>query len=217
MGGSNFGDLRIGAANRYGITSGLDSIAGATAVWSALVPGTVAIVNGSMGVWPQDGYWRRWDPQFGGAHSVCVFRLDDQDRVWWANPLAPEGYDGEWMSGDDLRLYIGGYSAIVAPITSQGSGGGNNDVTITNAKPLSGTVTLLHDCSAFVVNKNDTAPFAGGDTYQVVFFGNVGPWSDVYVATIYGELNAFQPADVKFTPATTPATITLGPGLYQVK
>lgn len=114
-GGSNFTNLRVGVARLYGLRLP-DSIAGANAIWAAMTPGTVAILNGNMGAFLSGSYWRRWDNQFAGSHTVCSMRLDSVARQWWSNPQAPNAFNGEWIGEIDWRRYVGSYSAIVAPI-----------------------------------------------------------------------------------------------------
>lgn len=111
--GSNYGQLEVGLRRRYGWDVRRFGPPGGAhlgfgAFWSTLAPGYGAAVQGSMGAFPRTGHWRRWDRQFGGAHSVFVERLDRSDRVWWMNPSAPNSHAGEWMSKEDLRRYYEG-------------------------------------------------------------------------------------------------------------
>lgn len=113
--GSNYGQLELGIIRRYGWNPHRVGPPGGAHVsfgtfWASLDPGMGAAVQGSMGVFPRNGHWRRWDPQFGGAHSVYVQREDSRDRVWWMNPSAPNSYAGEWMSKADLKRYYEGFS-----------------------------------------------------------------------------------------------------------
>lgn len=88
-------------------------------LWAALTPGTVALVNGSMGAFASGYTLRRWDPGFAGGHSTLAARVDDQDRVWWDDPLAPTGtYQGQWVSKADLVKFAAklNSTSFVAPI-----------------------------------------------------------------------------------------------------
>jgi hypothetical protein len=108
LGGTNLGDVRVAIRRRYGATTPTP-VTGFTKLWAALVPGTVAISQGSMGAFPYRSPWRRWLPGFGGAHAVCIYRPDETLRVWWCDPLAPKGsYSGEWMPKADLKRYVDG-------------------------------------------------------------------------------------------------------------
>ncbi len=112
LGGTNLFDVRRAIKARYGADTPAP-IQGFAALWSAITPGAVAVVQGSMGAFSTGSRYRRW-ASFGGAHAVCVFRPDGYDRVWWCDPLAPvtsrdEGaYFGEWMSKADLKRYVDG-------------------------------------------------------------------------------------------------------------
>lgn len=115
-GGSNLGDARRGVLARYHVTLP-DPLPDAAATRKAMVPGTVALVNGSMGSFSAGSTYRRWDPAFSGGHAAVAFRLDDRDGVWWDDPLAPTGtYQGEWMTQDNLAKFQGAWDALVAPI-----------------------------------------------------------------------------------------------------
>lgn len=84
-------------------------------LWDALKPGAVAVVQGSMGAFGRGHYLRRWDPNFAGTHAMEIERRDAELRVWLDDPLAPPGpYKGQWMSKEDLRLFVQGYAAGVS-------------------------------------------------------------------------------------------------------
>lgn len=113
-GGSNIGDLRRGMLERYGWAGAVMPYAQAL----ALKVGEVAVVTGTMSELPD--HYRRWDPPFGGAHAAAIFQLDAEDRVWWCDPLAPEGdYEGEWMARAILRLFLGNGPTMVARMNSR--------------------------------------------------------------------------------------------------
>jgi hypothetical protein len=105
-GGSNSDDLVRGFALRYGWTP--TTTRGFAATWSALSHGRAAMVQGVMGVFSRSHRLRRWDVNFNGQHAVLCVRADFTDRVWWCDPLAPEGsgYQGEWVSKAELKLYV---------------------------------------------------------------------------------------------------------------
>ncbi|MEK6719310.1 MAG: hypothetical protein AABZ33_01415 [Chloroflexota bacterium] len=115
LGGSNLGDVSKAIARRYTAATPA-TVSGFAALWTALLPGTVAVAQGSMGAFLPNDRWRRWDKGFGGAHAVCIFRPDVTERVWWCDPLAPidhliEGeYNGEWMSRAELKQFVDGLS-----------------------------------------------------------------------------------------------------------
>lgn len=104
-GGSNQGDLWTGIATRYAVIphQGI----GFGELWENLRPGSAAAVNGKLTAFPTGHTLRRHDPTYTGGHAVAVFRVDAQNRVWWCDPLGPRtGYDGQWASGDQLRLFM---------------------------------------------------------------------------------------------------------------
>lgn len=140
--GSNFGDLRQGVKSRYPAiwaeVGPMASTVGLNAIWAALKPGTGAICNGSMGAFPSGHHWRRWDDQFAGGHSVFVARLDNQDRVWWMNPQAPNSFQGEWMSKSDLFTYMGAWSSIIGDLAEEQGG----DMTVPVSEYVVGTATV---------------------------------------------------------------------------
>lgn len=117
-GGSNIGDLRRGIRARYGYWAPLPII-GFSALWTALKPGTAAVVQGSMAAFGPSHRLSRFDPTFDGGHAVLVMRLDGNDRVWWCDPEGPAtGYNGEWVSRAELSSFVKAFAGqhIVAPI-----------------------------------------------------------------------------------------------------
>lgn len=136
--GSNLGQLETGIKRRYGWDPHRVGPPGGAHVsfetfWRSLKPGMGAAVQGWMGVFDRNGHWRRWDPQFGGAHCSYVQRRDSRDRVWWMNPSAPNSYAGEWMSKADLKRYYdgfaGGYLVVeVGALAPPDTGTGDDDV-----------------------------------------------------------------------------------------
>ncbi len=106
-GGSNIGDLRRGIAKRYGKSVSLP-VSGFSALWTALKPGTAAVVQGSMAAFGPTHPLSKYDRNFDGGHAVCVLRLDATDRVWWCDPEAPLGigYKGVWVTKAQLKSYV---------------------------------------------------------------------------------------------------------------
>lgn len=104
-GGSSADDVARGLRVRYGLTKA--TIGGFSNLWSNLNVGVAALAVGSMGAFPAGHRLRRWYPSFNGGHGVLVIRLDEQDRVWWCDPLAPDtGYNGEWAAKAELAAYV---------------------------------------------------------------------------------------------------------------
>lgn len=111
LGGTSTADLIRGIRARYPSFTQFQHVAGFEALWAALDVGFAAAAQGSMGAFPVGHTLRRHDPGFDGAHDVLVVRLDDTDRVWWDDPLAPIGdYRGQWVSKADLARYVRGFS-----------------------------------------------------------------------------------------------------------
>ena len=106
--GSSVVDVRRGLLRRYGFPTN-PPITGWTTLWNRLVPGTVAHVNGRMGVFSWRHRLRRHDQPFNGTHSWLVFRLDGGNRAWICDPLAPsDGYRGEWVTKAELEAFVRG-------------------------------------------------------------------------------------------------------------
>lgn len=120
-GGTNIQRLAAGAVTRYHLTlpryaSGFD------AIWSALKPGTCAALAGSMAAFGPSHRLSRWQTWFDGAHAVYVARESSLPRVAWIDPLAPSGaYTGDWVSRDELRLFLGRNiaAAVVWPLAKE--------------------------------------------------------------------------------------------------
>lgn len=113
LGGSSSQDALRGLAARRHVT-GLRIVSNANfdALWAALAPGMAAAAQGSMGAFPTGHPLRRFDPPFASFHDVLVIRLDATDRVWWDDPLAPNGtYRGQWVSKADFKRYVQKFSA----------------------------------------------------------------------------------------------------------
>lgn len=121
-GGSRTSDLLDGYARRYNWHP--QTVTGWTGLWAWLgKPGRAAVAMGSMGAFPAGSPIRRWDPGFAGSHATFVARADNQLRVWWDDPLAPQGgtlnYQGQWLSTSDLSKFVkalGTTTMVVAAI-----------------------------------------------------------------------------------------------------
>ncbi len=111
-GGTNQDDLWRGLLRRYKWVAPTP-IRGFSALWSALKPGYAASCSGVMGIFPYGHRLRRWQPSFNGLHDVLIVRVDGTDRVWWCDPLAPEGkgYQGEWVTKAELKRYVDAITA----------------------------------------------------------------------------------------------------------
>jgi hypothetical protein len=106
MGGTNQYDLKRGFLRRYGWNAPTP-ISGFAALWRDLRPGHAATATGVMGVFAYNHRLRRWDRNFNGRHCVLIVRVDSTDRVWWCDPLAPQGtYNGEWVTKAELKKYV---------------------------------------------------------------------------------------------------------------
>lgn len=119
LGGTGIDDVIRGFKARYGWTSGYTQVSGFADLWTALKPGTAAIAQGKTGAFPAGHRLRRFDADFTGGHAVLVVRLDSQERVWWCDPLAPEGsYQGEWVTKAELSTYVRAFagSHLTAPL-----------------------------------------------------------------------------------------------------
>jgi len=169
LGGTNLFDVVKAIRARYKASTPAP-IRGFSTLWGALKPGTVAVSQGSMGAFPSTSKWRRWDRSFGGAHAVCIFRVDASDRVWWCDPLAPKGtYSGEWMSKADLKKYVdafGGYHLVGKIVPSK-------EEDMYHSKPggpIIGTAAML--AGRYLLNTTDPkgkryGPRTTGEAYTV--------------------------------------------------
>lgn len=111
-GGTNMDDLRDGLSRRYGWNTVARPISGFSALWNTLTPGKAAACQGRMGAFPYGHRLRRWQKGFAGKHCVLIVRADSLRRVWWCDPLAPEGsYQGEWVTKDELKRYVDSLTA----------------------------------------------------------------------------------------------------------
>ena len=124
IGGTTIANLVKGYAVRYKWTAGLQNVSGFATLWAALTPGKAAVAQGSYVNFPIGYTLRRFEPSFTGGHAVFVARVDSQDRVWWCDPLAPQGtYQGQWVTKADLKKYVDSFdgnhlvSTIIKPVT----------------------------------------------------------------------------------------------------
>lgn len=117
--GSTLAELVKGYTIRYRYTPTV--ISGFTAAWKALTTGKGAVVTGLMGNLPAGHRLRRFSPNYTGGHAVYVARMDDQMRVWWMDPLAPQGtYGGEWASSSELASFMASNAtAVVQPLAEK--------------------------------------------------------------------------------------------------
>jgi hypothetical protein len=117
-----------GVRARYNITLP-PVIKGATAIWAALQPGTVAVIMGA------GSPGTAWQAGFTSGHAVTYFQLDPTDAGWVCDGLAPASYNGERITKSQLFAYIAGQptgGAIIAPV------GGNMLVGFKSANPAIG-------------------------------------------------------------------------------
>ena len=159
--GSSMALLRQGAKRRWDRDTPTQ-LAGWPALANALVPGTAAVVFGSMGAFPAGSHWRRHDPGFAGNHAAEVERRDELARVWWDDPLAAPGvYRGEWMDLSDLERFVRAWPGARHLVARMNGG---DMVTITDQR--AGTVHLaagsklmeLDGSSAITVSVAQDAP-----------------------------------------------------------
>jgi hypothetical protein len=105
--GSNPQQVRNGIIRRYGWAPRIFAPTWASNfdddVWPLMAPGQAFVFTGRMGA--LSTYWRRWDPEFTGPHSMFGQREDSRDRIWCMNPLAPRSYPGEWMTRSQVRTF----------------------------------------------------------------------------------------------------------------
>jgi hypothetical protein len=126
--GSNFNDLSR-ALRKVGLPARWSPEGGDFVTWrelkQRLAKGGGAILLGDYADLPR--WYARWDPKFWrkkGAddnHAIYVDRYDGRrDRFWVMDPLAPAGWDGEWIPARYLRAYAwqtrgGGLWVLMTP------------------------------------------------------------------------------------------------------
>jgi hypothetical protein len=122
-GGSTFALLDAGALKRYGATLHRipdGSRAGLKAQLNS--SGQAFAVAGSLGGLPEGHRLRRWQPTYTGGHAICVVSLGD-GKVWWGDPLALMGGDGDladldrvldfaWFPSDARVIKAGAFAAV---------------------------------------------------------------------------------------------------------
>jgi hypothetical protein len=90
-------------ANRYGVTMRrLPDDSEATLRKYLTTPGYALLLQGSMGNLPVGHPLRRWQPEFGGGHAVCVIS-GTQPR--WLDPLGPKGFAGDLTDADTILRF----------------------------------------------------------------------------------------------------------------
>ena len=67
-----------------------------------LKPGYAFLLQGSMGNLPVGHPLRRWEPEFGGGHAVCII-TGASPR--WLDPLAPLKFAGDLIDVDDALRF----------------------------------------------------------------------------------------------------------------
>jgi len=129
-GGSSLEDLQV-AFHKLGLDFGLDARGDSTLTWGGLLArlrqGAGAVILGDDAQLPR--WYGRWDRGFWrkkGAednHTVYVERYDARrGRVWLMDPLARDGWKGEWISIRNLRRFAwvkGGHVAAVTTPTAK--------------------------------------------------------------------------------------------------
>lgn len=90
-------------ANRYGVTMHrLPDDSEATLRRFLTTPGYALLLQGSMKNLPLGHPLRRWQPEFGGGHAVCVIS-GTQPR--WLDPLAPKNFTGDLTDADTVLRF----------------------------------------------------------------------------------------------------------------
>lgn len=90
-------------ANRYGVTlRKLPDSTEATFRKFLSTPGYAFIVQGTMGNLPVGHPLRRWQPEFSGAHAVCVI---SGTRPRWLDPLGPLHFAGDLTDLDTVLRF----------------------------------------------------------------------------------------------------------------
>lgn len=97
------------------------NVQGFDSIWPRLTVGRQAAVIGRLDVVPSTHPLRRYGS--AGGHVVLMARLDNSDRVWADNPLAPAGaYQGEWITKSELASFVSntaGDQAIITPLGAE--------------------------------------------------------------------------------------------------
>lgn len=143
-GGSNIADFRRGVLKRYGVTLPPALSVGFAGLWSALQPGTAALVQGSMKAFGPAHRLSRYDRNFDGGHAVMVVRMNDSSSVWWCDPEGPRhGYNGEWVTKAELERFVRAFNgqhlvAKVGPPKTQA------DIDAAVAKAVAAAVAPLN-------------------------------------------------------------------------
>lgn len=160
--GANVGDLIRGVQRRYGWLTGYVEVAGFDILWATLQQGMAAAAAGRPAAFPYGHRLRRWDRNFVGLHRSLIIRLDDTDRVWWCDPLAPAGaYRGEWMTKAELRTYVlgGPGTHLVAPLSvglpDTGTGDTVKGIDFECVRPAPGTFTFTDDNAVMLPTNGD--------------------------------------------------------------
>lgn len=115
-GGSNLGNFRVGVKRRYG--RDLPAAISNKGILSALRPGYVATVQGSMSAFGPTNSLSKYDRNFDGGHNVWMARTPDGRTLLWCDPEAPTGADVPVIiSSNDVQRFVNAFDglAIVAP------------------------------------------------------------------------------------------------------
>lgn len=152
--GSHSGDGNKGLRKRYSLGP-LETHSDADVLNMPI--GFAASIAGSMGVFSWGHPLRRWDREFRGSHRVFVVRVKGGTGWWWCDPLAPAGYEGEYISRADLQRFMGGLpfgDHFIRPLLPKPA------VPVHDPTPI-GTVRVKAGVSFFIydVNGNPTAGY----------------------------------------------------------
>lgn len=127
-GGANLTDISAGA-KAYGV-----NIRDQNLDWNDFVRqlkhGKGGVLMGLMAA-VQGTNLDRWDPEFAAkgedsAHGVMVwgFRMKDGEaQALWMDPLATDGYKGEWVDLDTIKAYASAYTGTTGLIAAGMSNG----------------------------------------------------------------------------------------------
>lgn len=142
-GGSNLGDFARGVKARYGKT--IPARISAHNILTALKPGYVAAVQGSMSAFGSTSPLSKWDRNFDGSHQVWMARTPD-GVLLWCDPEAPTTADVPVIiSAADVQRFVNAFNgeAIVAPALKWPAAAGSNPNMYPIIRPLLGYTAVV--------------------------------------------------------------------------
>jgi hypothetical protein len=178
--------------------------------WSAFMArlrvGYGAVLNGMCGKLP--AHYRRWD-DYTGPHSVFV--MGDGTGLWWMDPLAPAGWEGEHIISASARAFAEAFAnpvqaiLVPPPIAQEGTepmiSAGGLTITSSHVLPIKAGARI-HS------RPGSDESFSAKAAIRPPYIGKAAGWNAVLINTGNVYLDKVARPTVLYVQGGTPEEVT---------